>query len=110
MRAQIREFDSPDVCDLPGWIPPEPDCFGFLLTVIAGPADTAGEETFDFVVCTPEWLRRTHGETSNIIARHHLLVFRYDFDSIRATLSSLVASLEGETWDELGAKLARYGK
>jgi hypothetical protein len=101
---------SPEVHDLAGWVPSEPSCFGFLLQLLVGPDESDGEESFDFVVCTPEWLRQKYGESAAIMARHHLLVFKYDFDAIETALRSLVASLEGGSWPELARQLSRYGK
>jgi len=110
MKAQIRRLHSPDVHDLVHWIPSDPACFGFLLQVLIGPADTTGEESFDFVVCTPEWLRQAHGEAAVILARHQVLVFRYDFPAIETALRCLVSSVEGRSWRELARELSRYGK
>lgn len=110
MKAEIRGLQSPDIPDLARWVPPDPACFGFLLQVLVGPADSAGEESFDLVVCTPEWLRRKYGEHGVLLARHHMLIFRYDFEAIRSTLHHLVSSLHGRDWRELASVLSRYGK
>jgi hypothetical protein len=110
MRAEIRRFHSPDVHDLVRWAPPDPACFGFLLQVLIGPADSVGEESFDFVVCTPDWLRRKHGERAVILPRHHVQVFTYDFQAIDMTLRSFVSSVEGASWQDLANELSRYGK
>lgn len=108
-RAVVKALHSPDVHDLEGWVPPESDCFAFLLQVMAGPADGPGEESFDFVVATPEWLRRKHGEDGVIVGRHLLLVFRYDFERLVATVESIVTSIEGVDWSEVGERLGRFG-
>lgn len=108
-RAVVKALHSPDVYDLQGWVPPESDCFAFLLQVMVGSADGPGEESFDFVVATPEWLRRKYGEDAVIVGRPHLLVFRYDFKRLVSTVKSLVASIEGADWSEFGEKLGRFG-
>ena len=110
MKARIRRFHSPDVHDLARWVPSEPSCFGFLLQVLVGPADGDGNESFDFVVCTPEWLRQKYGQDAVIVAKHHLLVFRYDFRAIESAIHSLVSSIEGGSWSELARQLSRYGR
>ena len=109
MRAAIREFFSPDVSGLEGWIPPDPTCFGILLQVFIGPLGGQGYESFDFVVCTPEWLRRKYGDDGVILCRHYILVFEFNLKRIAARIESLVASVEGGDWNEIASKLARYG-
>lgn len=110
MKAEIRRFHSPDVFDLVHWVPPEPLCFGFLLQVFIGPVGSPGEESFDFLVCSPEWLRREHGGEAVLLLRHHVLVFCYDFETIKAFLESFVSTIEAPSWAELARRLSRFGK
>ncbi|HEX4499328.1 MAG TPA: immunity 8 family protein [Thermoanaerobaculia bacterium] len=109
MKATIRRFHSPDVYDLEGWVPADPACFGFLLQALIGPADGEGEESFDFIVCSPEWLKEKYGEAGVILGRHHIIMFDYNFEHLRRTLESLVARIEGKDWRGLATRIARYG-
>jgi hypothetical protein len=77
---------------------------------MVGPEDGEGEESFDFVVCTPGWLEAEYGRQAVIVVRHHVLVFDYDFPRIRRRLEDLVAKARGQTWAELASSLARYGR
>ena len=108
MRARIRKYHSPDVRNLEEWRPPDPTCLGVLLQVLIGPTDDVGEESFDFMVCTPNWLRKEYGDDGVILGRAHVVVFHYKFASIRARLERLVSSFDASTWDELATKLSRY--
>ena len=110
MRAEIRYFHSPDVEDLENWSPETPDCFSYLLQVFIGPKDGKGEESFDFIVCTPAWLKDHYSFDSVVPLRHYLLVFRHQFDAVRKTLEELVDRAQGDTWNELAIWLASYGK
>jgi len=110
MKATIRRLHSPDVDDLASWTPKDPVCFGFLLQVLVGPEHQEGEESFDFVVCTPAWLRRQYGADSVIPGRHHILIFEYSFERLRCAIESIVDSAEGENWRDIALQIGRYGK
>lgn len=109
MRATVRHLHSPDVPDLARWRPTEEEHFGILLQVFVGPSDGPGQESFDFVVCSPEWLRRKYGDDAVIFCRNHILLFRYDFSILQAAVESLVSRVSGDSWNEIASKLARYG-
>ena len=109
MKAQVRRFHSPDVDDLSGWVPPCPKKFGILLQVLIGPEGQDGEESFDFVVCTPEWLREKHTNQGVIFGRHHVLVFGYHFERIQAAIIAMVENATGDDWIGLAQGISRYG-
>jgi hypothetical protein len=111
MRAAIRRFHSPDVDDLESWSPPDPLCFGFLLQVLIGPEAGEGEESFDFIVCSPGWLAQRYSSEAVVFGRHHLLLpFGYDFGRVRKAIVKLVSGVSGESWRDIALKLARYGR
>jgi hypothetical protein len=95
IRAKLRRLHSPDVYDLKGYSPDEPNDFGFLLQAMIGPAGQEGEESFDMVICTPEWLRRNHSPTEIVLGRHHLIVFRYDYESLTNYIGAFAAMYWG---------------
>jgi hypothetical protein len=108
MRAKIRHILSPDL-DLQSDTVEEPTNFGALLQLLVGPSDGPGEESFEVIVCTPEWLRREVKEKGPIIGRHYLFVERYNPSQIVRFLHGQVESLEAETWKALGEKIGRIG-
>ncbi|MEJ7831563.1 MAG: Imm8 family immunity protein [Nocardioides sp.] len=109
MRAELKTLDlEPD----PSTLPNDPAEFSLLARMIVGPPDTAGAESFDVTVCTPEWLANACGQVGGIYnARHHLVVNFGTFDkrALRAWLSARVQEVEGETWSEIGERLGRLG-
>ncbi len=109
MKAAIRYLHSPDVNDLESFQPADPEAFGLSVQVMAGPADGAGEESFD-VVCTPGWLAERVRSRGPLFGRHHVIFDAYDFDQIKAVLTDAVESEEAPTWNELGERLGRIGK
>jgi hypothetical protein len=106
----LKDLHSPDVEDLDSYAPENSRCFGFLLQAFFGPEDAEGEESFDVVVCTPEWLARGLHETKIIEGRHHLIVSEWDLDAIRSYLATYGRSCEGFTWREAATRLSRLGK
>jgi hypothetical protein len=63
------------------------------------------------VVCSPEWLASRCREVGLYDARHHLVVNVGQFDKrqLRTWLESRVASVQAETWKEIGQRLGRLG-
>jgi hypothetical protein len=110
MKAAIRYLHSPDVDDLESYQPGDPENFGLLVQVMAGPADGPGEESFDVMVCTPGWLAERVRSGGPLIGRHYLIVDTYDFATIETVLANAVESEEAPTWNELGERLGRIGK
>jgi hypothetical protein len=110
MRAVLRRLHSPDVHDLETWVPEGGACFGLLVQALVGPQDGEGEESFDFTVCSPEWLARKHGGDAVVFGRHHLFLLDYNFEKVRRAIESIVDSVEGNDWQEIASKIARYGK
>jgi hypothetical protein len=108
MRAELKALDlEPD----PSTLPEGAEHFALLARVYAGPAGAPGEESFDVTVCSPEWLAAACRPVGLYDARHHVVVTVDQFDrrELRTWLEKRVRTVTGETWDEIGAKLARLG-
>jgi hypothetical protein len=109
MRGELKRLHSPDIYDLKNYRPEEPDNFGFLLQAMIGPANQEGEESFDMVVCTPEWLKRNH-TAEIVLGRHHLIVFEYDYEGLAGYIAAYAKKCTGESWQEIAQLLCRLGK
>ena len=109
MKAEAKRFHSPDV-DLETFAPADVNDVGVLVQVMAGPADGPGEESFDVIVCTPQWLAKQLGERGPVIGRHHLLVESWDWPRTRLFLTQEVEACEAPTWSALAAQIGRIGK
>lgn len=76
---------------------------------MVGPEGIDAEESFDITVCTPEWFRQQYELSDVVVARHHLIVFEYDYDRIVNKIKSIIERCEGSSWNEVAEKVARYG-
>jgi hypothetical protein len=110
MKAILKSIRSPDVFDLSGYTPIEDENFSILLQLIVAPLNSKGEESFDILLCTPQWLIANHKKSDIIIGRHYLIVFEYNYQRIYNTLKELIENIEADTWDEIGMKIGRVGK
>jgi hypothetical protein len=76
-----------------------------------GPDDGPGEESFDMVVCTPNWIAKNLRDSGGIlIGRHYLFIEKYDITQIRDFILEYASSCEGNTWREVAERLGRLGK
>jgi hypothetical protein len=108
VRAAIRIIEfQPDPNTLPG----DPAEFAFSVRLLVGRSDGIGEESFDFLVCSPEWLAIQSGRQGFIDGLHHVIVNMDQFDQrrLRQCVEGHVSSVEGATWPEVAARLARLG-
>jgi hypothetical protein len=80
--------------------------FASLVQFLVGPDDGPGAESFDTLVCAPEWLR---DQAAIVDDRHHLIVPRYDYDAILRFVEDFLETCEGKDWDEVACKVSRLG-
>lgn len=110
IQAELRRLHSPDAPKLDDYTPSTPEHFGILVQAIIGPKAGLGEESFDFMVCTPSWLGEQVARAGYIVGRHHLVVDHYDMKAIRAVIQDLCRQAVGPNWASVAAYLARFGK
>ena len=110
MKAEIKRLHSPDVYDLKNYRPEKPENFSFLLQVLVGQRRTKGEESFDFIVCTPKWLLSNNNKKNILFGTYHLIVFEYDYENLLSTLKKCIESVEESDWLHLAQKIGRFGQ
>jgi len=109
IHAKLKRLHSPEIFDLSSHSPAEPDNFGFLLQAMIRPANDRGEESFDLVVCTPDWLKQKCA--NNIVSGYHyLIVSRYNHAALQKYIEDFVSRCSGTSWREVARKLARLGR
>jgi hypothetical protein len=109
VRADLRFLSSPDADPLEEFHPNGP--FGILVQAIVGPAGAHGEESFDFMLCTPEWFASDRLPNSKSIAlgRYFIFVREFNYAALKDYVRGYCASCEGDTWTEVAEKIARFG-
>jgi len=108
--ARLLRLHSPDVRDLGSYVPEDRRRFGFLVQLMAGPSDSEGEESFDFILCSPEWLAQELRPNDVLIGRHHLIVREYNYGAVLRFLEDYCKQCVGNTWEEVALQLGRLGK
>ena len=109
MKAVLHQLHSPDAGDLATYRPDGP-AFGLLVQAMIGPDPGKGEESFDFVVCSPAWLADRVKEAGFVLPRHHLIIDSYSFEGVRAAIENICDEAKGEDWVTLATYIARFGK
>src|SRR5262245_39386521 len=89
MKAELRRLHSPDAPDLGSFVPANPENFGLLMQAMIGPKNEKGEESFDFIVCTPGWLSTQLAKSGYLMGRHHLIIDRFNLELIRGAIENL---------------------
>lgn len=108
MKAEIKILFSPDIEEaLKDYQPEKADSFGFNLRMIISPKGEEGEESFDLMVCTPDWLKENYSNNEVIFGRHFLIVFQYDYQAIYNKLAEYINNIEANTWDKIGSLIGR---
>src|SRR5271167_4174853 len=108
MRPTIRHISTIDGDNPTKFQPSDADNFSVALRLTIGPTDSAGDESFDLIVCSPSSLEKECERDGFVLGRHRLVVCRYDFGLLQRILVKLVERCEGDTWQDVAAKLNRF--
>jgi hypothetical protein len=110
IRAHLLHLHSPDAFDLSTFAPEDPTNVGILVQAMIGPEGQEGAESFDFLVCTPNWLQAQISRDGARMGRHHLIVDAYDFGVVEESIRAICDRAAGPDWQSVASYLGRYGK
>ncbi|MEU7767186.1 Imm8 family immunity protein [Nocardia sp. NPDC049190] len=108
MKAELKGIYSPDtdLADSSAELPTDT----LLVQLMIGPENAPGEESFDVLVCTPEWNVRTSDSRRPETNEHTLVLDRIDIALVRRYVNDFLRDLERPTWQELATEISRVGK
>lgn len=95
--ARLRFLDSPDADPIEAFAPS--GSFGILVTAMVGPADGPGQESFDFMLCTPDWFA-SHMKDDIAVGRHHVFVKQFNYAQLQTFVEDYCAKCSGKSWAE----------
>jgi Immunity protein 8 len=101
VRPVVKHFLSPDV-GLGNFSPEDPTDFSFLLQALVGPAGQEGEESLQFIVCTPRHLAKQLVSDKYSLGRGLVLIGSSDIQGILRFVQRAVERVEGSNWADVG--------
>jgi hypothetical protein len=105
--AELRFLASPEF-DVEVGHPSDLRTFCVLVEVGIGMRAEVGEDVFRLYICTPSWLQQQLHGVGTEWGNYHLFVTHWDYKSVHAALSALVASISGQDWTSIAAKLSKW--
>ncbi len=110
MKAQLRALHSPDVQDLRSFVPKQSENFSLFVQAMIGLEGDDGEESFDFILCTPTWLQEHITQRGAVLGMHHVIVNQYDYEELLKVVRDFCDRCEGETWRDVAIRLGCLGR
>lgn len=110
MKPEIKEMYSLQLMQkIEDFWPEHINNFGISIRLMIGPENSKASESFDILVCTPDWIKDQFKEERCTWGLHMLIVLEYDLSLIRTEVDRYLARCTGEDWSEVAKKLSRMG-
>jgi hypothetical protein len=109
IKAIIKSVDMGSSDDFASFWPADEANFGVWLNIHVGPEDEAGSHQFQFLVCTPDWIREQCSQLGVLWGRHMLIVSSYDHSRIIGEIACYIANCTGDNFWKIAQKIARVG-
>jgi hypothetical protein len=109
MQSKLKKIHSPDI-DLANYWPEDDTNFGFLLEASIGPRDSDGADIFQFMVCSPDWIKKTKHASKLVWGQHMLIAIEYDLPAILTELERRIEMTTGSDWGTIARKLNKIAQ
>ena len=109
MKARLDGIYSIDLPGGPPELPPDPEDCWLVVQADIGLEAGEGADTFTFYICTPKRLKKVLQVEPCQVGRHLLIVEKFDWSVVDAAIRQMIGDLSADSWDELAAKIGRYG-
>lgn len=107
MKAELKRLHSPDVLELASYHPTKP--FGILVQMMIGPMGEQGEEAFDTLVCSPDWIEKAD-VSSGIMTQHKMLMDTFNYEDFYKKVDDFCQSQTADDWIQLASKIGQIGR
>ena len=106
MQAELKSLMCSDASDPSTYRPGQTFCVWFQSLI--GPKGEEGEESFQFCVCSPSWLKTEVAKQELLSGRFMLIAAEFNYDAIERYVRQRISEVTGNDWNETASKLARW--
>ena len=106
MMPELKWMFSPDV-EIETFAPEEGAPWGFLLQIGLAPPGIDGADSFDVIVCSPDWIPLHYGSDAIVDGRFHLIMATYSEAILKSYIERTARNSAAPTWNEV---VDRFGQ
>jgi hypothetical protein len=107
MKAEVKAVSSPDV-EVPDTASAARARDSVLLQLYVGPAGEPGHESFEVLLVTTAWLVNRLAEQEGVFGAATYFMEEIDVAAALSVLAGRIASMEGDTWEDLGRRIGSF--
>jgi hypothetical protein len=110
VRAVIRRYFYSDNDDLSVYEADAPQVFGYNLTFAIGVEDSEGEDFFEVLVASAEYLAQRYTDQDASFLRHVIIAADHNVPVAVNLMTNYLSSLDEDSWEKLAAKINRVAR
>lgn len=108
MKAELKNLYSLDIDEsLKCFRPTDEYFFGLNVRLMVGENGIEGEESFDLIVCSPDWIKAQYENSGWVWGRHMLILLKYDYELMISQIKKYINSISGESWEDIALQVSR---
>lgn len=110
MKAEIKDFWSPDIPEGYGHLPSDPQDCWVVIQANIGLVGSEAADIFTFYVSTSSFIEKMLLKDSFVYRRGLILTSSFSWDNVSNALDSIVAQANGSDWNSIASELAKYSE